>query len=212
MIVAKELIGDLFIKKDPETREVFAGEIVETEAYRGDDPACHAWGIFKRKLSQETIKQMALKKKSAFLYSKPGRAYGYLNYGVHWLFNIVTEPEFSAGAVLLRAIRPLHGLDFMANNRGFKGELSEKNKINLCNGPGKLTQAYGINGESHQIHIGLENSTIQIFRPRKKNLDVSTDGRIGISKATDFPWRFLKKDCSYVSRKLSNFKAREALK
>jgi DNA-3-methyladenine glycosylase len=105
-----------------------AGIIVETEAYIGeDDPACHA-------APGPTMR-------NAPLYGPPGIAYVYLNYGIHYLVNAVTESAGSPAAVLIRALEPLEGLALMVRRRR-----SGRHDVphNLCRGPGNLTQALGI--------------------------------------------------------------------
>jgi DNA-3-methyladenine glycosylase len=151
-----------------------AGVIVETEAYHFSEPACHAYvGVTPR---------------TEVLHGPPGTAYVYRSYGIHALLNAVCEPEGIGAAVLIRALAPLHGVDEMVLRRG---------NAELCNGPGKLTQALG---------IGLgENGTSLIEGPiRVANgdgpLPFVTGPRIGITKAADLPWRFCALGARDVSR------------
>src|SRR4051794_6402976 len=149
-----------------------AGIIVETEAYHVSEPACHAFvGVTPR---------------TRVLHGAPGIAYVYRSYGIHALLNAVCEPEGVGAAVLIRALTPLHGIEEMRLRRG---------GAELCNGPGKLTQALG---------IGLgENGTSLIDGPvvisRGDPLAYLTGPRIGITKAAELPWRF----CALGSRDVS---------
>jgi DNA-3-methyladenine glycosylase len=116
--VARELVGcRLFY-------EGCGGTIVETESYERDDPACHAYA--------------GLTQRTATLFGPPGRAYVYLSYGIHSLLNAVAEPEGEAAAVLIRALEPTAGLEQMRARRG------ERPDTDLCSGPGKLTDALGL--------------------------------------------------------------------
>ena len=108
--VAQDLIGKVLVHDS--ARGQIAARIVETEAYTEDDPACHAYANFKRKQEGK-----APSGRSAQLYAAPGTSYIYLNYGVHWLFNVVTEREGTAGAVLVRAVEPLQGIKIMQQLR-----------------------------------------------------------------------------------------------
>lgn len=166
---ARQLIGSTFIWRG------CGGLLVETEAYRAvGDPACHT---FFRKSAREFVEK-----------HEPGTAYVYLNYGVHWLFNILTidAREQATGFVLFRAIYPQHGITPMTTRR--KGTSPR----NLCSGPGKLTQALGINGSLHGRMILRQNSLK--FQLPTQPPPVHADGRIGISRAQDFPWRFTSAD------------------
>lgn len=145
-----------------------SGRIVETEAYsERDDPACHT---FFRPSTRQFVAE-----------HPPGTAYVYLNYGVHWLFNILVKSHREAGFVLLRALEPIGGIDVMIQRRR-RSRLRD-----LASGPGKLTQALGINGSSHGNPF--------LGRPRQ-GLHAGGAGpvlrgpRIGISRGQDLPWRF----------------------
>ena len=149
-----------------------AGVIVETEAYHFSEPACHAFvGVTPR---------------TSVLHGSPGTAYVYRSYGIHALLNAVCEDEGVGAAVLIRALEPTAGIEEMMLRRG-AGE--------LCNGPGKLTQALG---------IGLgENGTSLVSGPVRvlagSPLPYVTGPRVGITKAADLPWRF----CALGSRDVS---------
>ncbi len=116
--VARDLVGCTLL------HDGVGGTIVETESYHRDDPACHAYG--------------GPTPRSEILWGAPGIAYVYFSYGVHSLLNAVCEPEGEAAAVLIRAIEPTHGIDAMRERRG------REDVRDLCSGPGKLTQALGV--------------------------------------------------------------------
>lgn len=161
------------------------GVIVETEAYaQFGDEACHT---FVRNQARE------------FVVSQPaGTIYTYLNYGVHWLFNVLTKSESGNGFVLVRAVEPTHGVDAMKVRR-------DKDRLrDLCSGPGKLTQAMGIGPESHGSSIINRQTKSRGIFSSSIDAEVVTDTRIGITKAADYPWRFLMKDNRFVSRGLQS--------
>ena len=172
--VAQQLIGCVLTHQD------CAGVIVETEAYHHTEEACHAYvGITPR---------------SRTLWGPPGKAYVYRSYGIHALVNAVCEPEGVGAAVLIRALQPLTGIDHMRGRRGVDAERA------LCSGPGKLTQALGI--ELAHNETDLQTGPIVISaRPRDwREVRVVADERIGITRATDLPWRFTAAGSRYVSR------------
>jgi DNA-3-methyladenine glycosylase len=145
-----------------------AGRIVETEAYRAiGDEACHTW---LRPSSRQFVED-----------HEAGDAYVYLNYGVHWLFNILIKGPSGNGFVLIRALEPLKGLEAMRERRG-----SFPDKL-LMAGPGRLTQALGISGADHGSRF-LENGAGNL--EKGKAASVISGPRIGISKATELEWRF----------------------
>jgi DNA-3-methyladenine glycosylase len=156
------------------------GVIVEVESYERDDPACHA--------------HVGLTPRTAPLFGPPARAYVYLSYGIHSCLNFVCEPEGTAAAVLIRALEPQHGIERMTARRGRAGPRE------LCSGPGKLTEALGIGLEANRASL-LEAP----FELRGRSGDwtgvaVATGPRIGITKATELPWRFAAAGNPYLSR------------
>ena len=171
---AKDLIGCIFRWNG------CSGRIVETEAYAElDDPACHTWN---RKSSRDFLK-----------HHDAGTAYIYLNYGVHWLFNIVAKSEMGNGFVLFRALEPLDSIDLMRKRRG-----ENQRESALCSGPGKLTQALGITGTDHGKAF-LQKPESGLFYGKKPV--IIEGGRVGISRAIERPWRFGELNSNCLSRK-----------
>jgi len=149
-----------------------AGMIVEAEAYIGeDDPACHA--------------APGPTARNAPLYGRPGIAYVYLNYGMHYLVNAVTEAEGSPAAVLIRALQPIEGIELMVKRRA--AGRRRIREADLCRGPGNLTRALGITLEENRVDLTtgrllVEDRGLTAGR-------VSWGTRIGIRKGADRPWR-----------------------
>lgn len=171
-LVARELIGcRLFF-------DGVGGTIVETESYERDDPACHAY--------------VGLTERTATLFGPPGRAYVYLSYGIHSLLNAVCEAEGEAAAVLIRALEPTAGLERMRERRGDRPDLE------LCSGPGKLTEALGI--DLAQNEAPLDRDPFLLLPPEGAPAAVATGPRIGITKAVERPWRFSAAGSRFVSK------------
>jgi DNA-3-methyladenine glycosylase len=155
-----------------------AGRIVETEAYQSEgDPACHT---FFRPSARSFIECHGA-----------GTAYVYLNYGVHWLFNILVKGPAGQGFILLRALEPLRGIGQMVARRG------QESPRDLCSGPGKLTQAFGIDGSHHGTDFLSGESTGLVSGPTG---EIVSGPRIGISRGRDLPWRFSEAGNDHVSR------------
>ena len=178
--MAPDLLGKVLVHH---TRAgVAAGMIVEAEAYIGeDDPACHA--------------APGPTKRNAPLYGPPGVAYVYLNYGMHYLVNVVTESEGAPAAVLIRALQPLDGIELMLKRRwvGRRSTVAKAtadrpiHEADLCRGPGNLTRALGITLSENRLD--LTNSRLWI---EDRGLDpgrVSWGTRIGITRGAERPWR-----------------------
>lgn len=146
-----------------------SGVIVEAEAYIGEaDPACHA--------------AAGLTRRTAPLYGPPGRAYVYLNYGLHYLVNAVTEGEGFPAAVLIRALEPLEGVDTMRARRGRVVEV-----MGLCRGPGNLTAALGITLDQNRADLTRGSLTIEDHGLPAPT--IARSPRIGIRVGTEVPWR-----------------------
>jgi DNA-3-methyladenine glycosylase len=174
LVVARELIGKVLVHDAPAGRA--SGVIVETEAYIGEsDPACHA--------------APGPTARNAPLYGPPGIAYVYLNYGIHYLVNAVTEPEGSPAAVLIRALEPLEGEALMRRRRlrsgGRRAALIPVH--HLCRGPGNLTTALGISLK--QNGCALTSATLRIEDRGLPERPVEWSRRIGINVGVEQEWR-----------------------
>ena len=145
------------------------GVIVETERYQQDDPASHS---FRGPAGR-----------AAVMFGPPGRVYVYSIYGLHWCVNLVCEDEGRGAAVLLRAIAPDRGLDCM---RARRGALPDRL---LCAGPGRLSQALGIDRDLNDTSATDPGARVAVHA-RTGEVEVVSGPRIGISVATEMPWRF----------------------
>jgi DNA-3-methyladenine glycosylase len=169
--VARRLIGATL------TFAGVGGIVVETEAYDADDPASHSF-------AGQTLRNAAM-------FGRPGTAYVYRSYGLHWCLNLVCGSR-PGGAVLFRALQPVEGLEAMVERRG------TDNPRLLCAGPGRLCQALDV--------TGAVNGASMLTEPFRLTLDMSSRAvacgrRIGISKAQDRPWRFGLAGSPYLSRR-----------
>ena len=176
LICATELIGCQLVWGHA------SGVIVETEAYAAiGDEACHT---FLRRGAQR------------FVDTNPaGTAYIYLNYGIHWLVNVLTKGGGTDGFVLIRALEPRTGL----------GQMRERRKLDemrqLCSWPGKLTQALGIPATFHGSSLCHDpRQAFHAAEPGMPKPQIVQDVRIGISRAADLPWRYLAEGSRFVSR------------
>jgi DNA-3-methyladenine glycosylase len=172
--VARDLIGCTVAHADT------AGAIVETESYHAEDPACHAFG--------------GPTPRSSVLFGPPGHAYVYLSYGIHSLLNFVAEREGEAAAVLIRALEPTAGLARMRARR----ELERTE--DLCSGPGKLTEALAIGLDLNGVSLADGPIEVRARDPGWEEPQIVTGPRIGISKATEHPWRFSIAGSRFVSK------------
>jgi DNA-3-methyladenine glycosylase len=170
--LAKALLGKYLVFGN------LKGMIVETEAYLyKDDPGCHA-------SRGKTIR-------NAPMFGPAGNTYVYLIYGMYHCLNIVSGKTGEGEAVLLRALEPVEGIPFMQKRRKTK-------KIeNLCNGPGKLTQAFGITRKHN--NLSLIDGPLHVF-DNKKNYEIACATRIGISVGKELELRFFIKGNKFVSR------------
>jgi DNA-3-methyladenine glycosylase len=171
--VAPELIGWTLLV------DGVGGPIVEVEAYDAEDPAAHG---FRGRTAR-----------NASMFGPPGRAYVYRSYGLHWCLNLVCEEEGSAAAVLVRALEPVHGVERMrARRNGADDRL-------LCAGPGRLCEALGVTREHDGLPLDLPPFEL---RPPAGPVEVLAGTRIGISVATDRPWRYAAAGSRFLSRPL----------
>lgn len=168
---ARELVGtELFWGK-------CSGLVVETEAYLTlNDEASHT---FTRPSARAFVDR-----------NEPGTVYIYMNYGVHWMLNVLVKGARS-GLILIRALEPRRGLSTMRARRGVE------DVYRLCSGPGKLAQALDITKRHHEMNVCSD--TRYCFRQTAGNAPVVADRRIGISRARDFPWRFTLARSPFVS-------------
>lgn len=168
LTVARNLLGCILHHRI-DTGEILSGIIVETEAYTQNDPACHA---FKGKTPR-----------SATLFGPCGKAYVYLIYGMYHCFNVVTEPENTAGAVLIRALEPIPPL-------------------NHTHGPGRLCKSMKITKELNECDLtSIKKPLFITFGDKIPANKIKETTRIGIKLATDYKWRFYIKNNSHVSVK-----------
>lgn len=157
-----------------------AGVIVETEAYDVTDPACHAFA--------------GLTSRTEVLFGPPGRAYVYLSYGIHSLLNAVAEPDGEAAAVLIRALEPTEGIELMRERRG-------RDRVeDLCSGPGKLTEALAVGLDLNGHPLDEKPFRIEPRGGDWSSPEMVAGPRIGITKATELPWRHCAAGNRFVSR------------
>jgi len=177
--VTADLLGKVLVHN---TRSgVAAGMIVEAEAYIGeDDPACHA--------------APGRTRRNEPLYGPPGVAYVYLNYGMHYLVNAVTEAKGAPAAVLIRALAPVDGIPLMLKRRVNGKPIHE---AELCRGPGNLTKALGITLKENRLDLTSSRLWIEDRGLEPGRLNWGT--RIGITRGADRPWRCWAKGHASVS-------------
>lgn len=176
-ILAPSLIGCM-LRRETGSGPV-AGVIVETEAYTRDDPASHSY-------SGKSGRNWPM-------FRGGGLAYVYLIYGVHNCFNVTSGPPGSGEAVLVRAVRPMEGVDLMRRNRGVQGLMA------LCSGPGKLCRAFGIDRRHNGASL-LEGEIRLLVPAMEEVLDVAAGRRVGISRARELRRRFTLRDSPWLSR------------
>lgn len=171
--VARDLIGCELLHAG------VGGRVVETEAYAEHEAACHA--------------HVGVTARTGVLFGPPGRAYVYLSYGIHQLFNVVVEPEGVGAAVLIRALEPTLGIELMRERR------SGRRDRELCSGPGRLTSALGIGAEHNDSDLATGAIELRHRPAAGDEPPIVAGPRIGISKAVELPWRY----CEAGSRWLS---------
>ena len=179
--VAKNILGDLLVLKTK--RHTLAGKIVETESYFGrDDDASHSFGG-------------KVTPRNKIMYESPGLIYVYLIYGIHWCFNVVTAKKNDPQAVLIRALQPLEGIEFMKRKR------SINDTKRLTNGPGKWTKSFGVD----KSFLGKDITGSEIFIVKgPKDFKITKAKRVGIEYAKeskDKLLRFYIKSNPFVSKK-----------
>jgi DNA-3-methyladenine glycosylase len=171
--VAPELIGaTLFV-------DGVGGRVVEVEAYDQEDLASHG--------------HRGRTPRNASMFGPPGHAYVYRSYGIHWCLNLVCDGEGVPSAALVRALEPTHGLDLMRKRRGLDDPRL------LASGPGRLCQALGITREHDGL--SLDRPPFEL-RERAAPVEVLAGARVGITRATELPWRYAEAGSRFLSRAL----------
>lgn len=171
--IARELLGKMLFTNV--NGIITAGMIVETEAYSWKEKGCHAYGAKKTN-------------RNAVMFEKGGHTYVYLCYGMHYLFNIVTNQAEVPEAVLIRALQPVHGIDEMVMRRG-----NLRNSFHLTSGPGKLTKALGIDRKLNGKFLNGNEVWVEEGVQRIHARNIMAGPRIGIDYAGEdalLPWRF----------------------
>jgi DNA-3-methyladenine glycosylase len=178
--VARALVGKLLVRSDGRI-----ARLVEVEAYMGlDDPASHA---FRGPTPRAKI-----------MFGPAGFLYVYFSYGVHWCANVVCGPDGTASAVLLRAARPIEGVPAMRAARWHgQRELRERD---LCRGPGRLCEAFGITGAQNGVDLTTQGGLVCLADDGAgSDRPVVATLRVGLTRGTTSPWRFIAKGSPWVS-------------
>lgn len=176
--VAREILGNVLVHHS--SKGIMRGIIVETEAYFGmGDAASHA--------------SRGMTKRNSIMFGEPGVAYVYLNYGMHYLLNVVAEEKGTAGAVLIRALEPLDGKELMMKNRKVASARE------LANGPGKLTKAMQLDLSFNGREI--TGGSLYVAEGPLSGFSIRAASRIGISVAQDALLRYYIEGNRFVSRK-----------
>jgi len=184
--IAPRLLGARLIKGD------LSAQIVEVEAYRADDPGCHAFN--------------GKTKRCATMFGPPGLAYVYFTYGNHWMLNVVGRPEGEPSAILIRAAEPLTGHDEMRSRRP-----KASTDRDLLSGPGKLAAAYGLTGADDGTPLFKAGRGVRIEIADRAIENVLVGPRIGLAlgKGDTFPWRFVDADrLAWASRPIHSLRPR----
>jgi DNA-3-methyladenine glycosylase len=187
--VARDLLGKILVVSSPPSGDregekvITAGRIVETEAYRENDPASHAW--------------VGKTPRNEIMFGEPGRVYVYFIYGMYEMFNLVTEAKGKPAAVLIRALEPLAGVEAMRKRRPHV-----RADRDLLNGPGRLARAMGIL-MSHKGETAF-GPNIAVFDDGFKPESVTASPRVGISEGLEHLWRFYITENRCVSKAPQN--------
>jgi len=175
--VAKDLLGKVLVRRVDS--EVLSGKIVETEAYYGgNDPASRAY--------------RGKKKFNALMFMSVGKTFIYMVHA-NWLLNIVAHVEGGVGAVLIRAVEPIEGIETMRNNRNVK------RLRDLTNGPGKLTKALAVTKELNGIDVMEGDSQLVVIEGERESFEVCSSHRIGVKMDLSQELRFFIKENKFVS-------------
>ena len=185
LTVAKKLLGKVLVKEIG--GELYAGRIVEVEAYDGlIDEASHAF--------------IGKTKRNEVMFKEGGVLYVYFTYGMYFCCNVVTGKKDEGKAVLIRALEPLEGIKRMGANRFGKDFLNDKELLNLTNGPGKICKAFNITGKENGMDL-LGDEIYILYGKNIKDKDIAVTKRIGIKKSSELPWRFYINNNPYISKK-----------
>lgn len=193
-VVAPELVGKLLLRTD----DGLVARVVEVEAYRWDDPACHAY--------------RGRTTRNAPLFGPPGHAYVYFVYGMHWCLNVATGPEGSGEGCLLRAAEPLEGLARMRARRfgDPNGAVARRSDKELLRGPARLAQAFGLDGAWSGVAVSgsgrdlpggqpADHPGLVCFADDGDRPAVTATPRTGVAAAEELPWRFVADDSPWAS-------------
>jgi len=177
--VARDLIGRLLVRPLPGGRLV--GRIVESEAYQEGDPASHS---FRGRTARNEV-----------MFGQPGHLYVYFSYGMHFCMNVVTGRDGEGSAVLLRAVEPVEGIDWMLARRGLDDVRL------LCAGPGRLTQAFGIDRAHNGADLVAGDVLFVASGSAVPEDRIGVSPRVGLTLGVDRPWRFFEAGSPFVSRR-----------
>jgi len=180
--IARQLLGKVLATKI--NGEVTSGVIVETEAYSETERGSHAF--------------RGMTKRNEVMFGQGGTVYVYLCYGVHEMFNVVTNREKKADAILIRALEPLAGVETMLKR------INKSSPARITSGPGKLTKALGIDRKLNGEQLGTNKIWIEDQGLKIKPANIVSSPRIGIDYAGDdalLPWRFTIRDNKWISKK-----------
>lgn len=180
--ISRELLGKILCTNI--NNEITAGRIVETEAYSYREKACHAYNY--RHTSRTSV-----------MFGPGGHAYVYLCYGIHELFNIVTNERDIPEAILIRAVEPVKGWEYMRERRG-------TSDLMLTSGPGKLTRALGIDRNLNGVEMWSNKIWLEDDGWQLKAEDIVQTTRIGVEYAKEdalLPWRYYVRGNPFVSKK-----------
>jgi DNA-3-methyladenine glycosylase len=181
-LIARQLLGKVLVTQID--GKITSGRIVETEAYSHKEKGCHA---FDNRMTES----------NKVMFMEGGHAYVYLCYGIHYLFNVVTNREGIGDAVLIRALEPIQGLDSMCARLASTSSMKR-----ITSGPGKLSKAMGITKGINGARLGGGNVWIENEKAVKESLIVSSP-RIGIDYAGEdakLPWRFTERNNPWISK------------
>ena len=182
-LIAQELLGKVLCTNI--NGQLTSGIIVETEAYSQSERACHAYG--GKRTSRTEI-----------FYNDGGLSYVYLCYGIHYLFNIITNQAHTADAVLIRALEPVDGIDVMLQRRGM-----DKMAHRIAAGPGSVSKALGLDKTHNGVDLTEDNIWVERRGVTYADDQIIASPRVGVDYAGDdalLPWRYRVRDNPWVSK------------